>query len=71
MKRIFLLGFTPCKTEQPLQGMKLKEKNCTKINAYRKSIKNEPQIKSVKSQIKGVKTSDKKYIKINAHMKSV
>ena len=26
----FLLGFTPCKTEQPLQGMELQEKETQK-----------------------------------------
>ena len=26
----FLLGFTPCKAEQPLQGMELKEKETQK-----------------------------------------
>ena len=27
---IFYLGFTPCKAEQPLQGIKLKEKEAQK-----------------------------------------
>ena len=27
---IFLLGFTPCKAEQPLQGMELQEKETQK-----------------------------------------
>ena len=26
----FLLGFTPCKTEQPLQGIELEEKEAQK-----------------------------------------
>ena len=29
----FLIAFTPCKTEQPLQGMELQEKKCNKIKA--------------------------------------
>ena len=32
------LGFTPCKAEQPLQGMELQEKEAQKIKAYRKSL---------------------------------
>ena len=28
--RSFKLGFTPCKAEQPLQGMKLQEKEAQK-----------------------------------------
>ena len=27
----FLLGFTPCKAEQPLQGMELQEKEAQKV----------------------------------------
>ena len=34
---IFKLGFTPCRTEQPLQGMELQEKEAKKIKACRKS----------------------------------
>ena len=35
----FLLGFTPCKAEEPLQGMELQEKKRKKkITAYRKSV---------------------------------
>ena len=38
----FLLGFTPCKAEQPPQGMELQEKKrkkkTKKITGYRKSI---------------------------------
>ena len=37
------LGFTPCKAEQPLQGMKLQEKKAQKRlqatkNVYRKNL---------------------------------
>ena len=32
------MGFTPCKAEQPLQGMELQEKVTQKIKAYRKSL---------------------------------
>ena len=38
----FLMGFTPCKAEQPLRGMKLQEKKHKKVKAYRKSIQKEP-----------------------------
>ena len=34
----FLLGFTPCKGEQPLQSMELQEKETQKIKAHRKSV---------------------------------
>ena len=34
----YILGFTPCKAEQPLQGMELQEKKHKKITAYRKSV---------------------------------
>ena len=34
----FQLRFTPCKAEQPLQGMELQEKKHKKIRAYRKSV---------------------------------
>ena len=35
----FKLGFTPCMTEQPLQGMKLQQKDKMKIHkSYRKAI---------------------------------
>ena len=39
----FQLGFTPCKAEQPLQGMKLEEKEAQKD--YRKSVQKEPTVK--------------------------
>ena len=32
------LGFTPCKSEQPLQGMELQEKETKRSKAYRKSV---------------------------------
>ena len=35
---IFALGFTPCKVEQPLEGMELQEKEALKNKAYRKSL---------------------------------
>ena len=34
----FKLGSTPCKAEQPLQGMELQGKKAEKIKAYRKSL---------------------------------
>ena len=34
----FKLGFSPCKVEQPLQGMELQEKESKKIKAYKKSV---------------------------------
>ena len=37
------LGFTLCKTEQSLQGMKLQKKQ-KKIKAYRKSLYKEPAV---------------------------
>ena len=30
VEAFFLLGFTPCKTEQPLRGMELQEKETQK-----------------------------------------
>ena len=38
------LGFTPCKAEQPLQGMELQEKEAQNIKAYRKSFYKEPTV---------------------------
>ena len=38
------MGFTPCKAEQPLQGMELKKKKYKKITAYRKSATKEPTV---------------------------
>ena len=35
---VFALGFTPCKVEQPLEGMELQEKKTLKNKAYRKSL---------------------------------
>ena len=37
----FKFGFTPCKTEQPLPGMQLQEKEAQKVKVYRKSVKKE------------------------------
>ena len=37
LSTIFLLGFTPCKAELPLQRMALQKKH-KKIQAYRKSL---------------------------------
>ena len=34
----FLLGFTPCKVEQPLRGLELQEKKQKKTTGYRKSV---------------------------------
>ena len=34
----FLIGFTPCKAEQPVRGMELQEKKHKKITEYRKSV---------------------------------
>ena len=34
----FELGFTPCKFEQPLQGIELQKKKHKKIKAYKKSV---------------------------------
>ena len=42
----FQLGFTPCKAEQPLQGMELQGKKSTKkTTGYRKSVYKEPTVK--------------------------
>ena len=42
---VFLkLGFTPCKAEQPLQGMELQETEARKIKARKKSLCKEPAI---------------------------
>ena len=41
----FKLGFTPCKAEQPLQGMELQEKKHKNIKAYRKSLQKKPTVK--------------------------
>ena len=41
----FQLGFTPCKSEQPLRGMELQEREAQKINAYRKSVYKVPTVK--------------------------
>ena len=38
------MGFTPCKAEQPLQGMELQKKKHEKIVAYRKSLEKEPTV---------------------------
>ena len=35
---IFKIGFTPCKAEQPQQGMELQKKKHKKIKPYRKSL---------------------------------
>ena len=46
--RAFILGFTLCKTEQPLRGIevqKKKKKKKQKIKAYRKSIQRNPTVK--------------------------
>ena len=32
------MGFTQCKSEQPLSGMELKEREAQKVKAYRKSV---------------------------------
>ena len=40
----FKLGFTPCKTEQPPQGMKLQDKKHERIKAYRKSLLKETTV---------------------------
>ena len=32
------MGFTPCKAEQPLQGMKFQKKKHKKIKSYRKYL---------------------------------
>ena len=40
------LGFTPCKTDQPLRGMELQEKEAQKgVKAYMKSVQKEPTVK--------------------------
>ena len=43
VRHFFSLGFTPCKAEQPLQGMKFREKKAQKRslatkNVYRKNL---------------------------------
>ena len=38
MHNFFKFGFPPCKAEQPLQGMQLKENEAQKVKAYRKSV---------------------------------
>ena len=40
----FKLGFTQCKAEQPLQGMKLQEKEAQKEKEYRKYLKKESTV---------------------------
>ena len=35
---IYLLWFTPCKAEQPLQGMELQENKHKKIKAYKEYV---------------------------------
>ena len=45
----FQLGLTPCKTDEPLKGMEVQEKEAKKIKAYRKSIV------SVNSKLKATK----------------
>ena len=46
MKNTFLLGFTSCKAEQPLQGMEPQEKRSTKKLKHRGNLfkKNLPLI---------------------------
>ena len=40
------MGFTPCKTDQPLRGMELQEKEAQKcVKAHRKSVQKEPTVK--------------------------
>ena len=54
LKKKKKLGFTPCKAEQPLQGMELQEREAQKIlkhtgNLFRKNL----QLKDVNSRLKG------------------
>ena len=39
------MGFTQCKSEQPLPGIELQEKEAQKIIAYRESVQKEPTVK--------------------------
>ena len=41
----FLLGFTPCKTEQHPRGMELQEKETQKIRPHRKAVQKDPKVK--------------------------
>ena len=44
---IYKLGFTPCKAEEPLQGMELQEKNSKRLKNTVNLLKKTLQIKGV------------------------
>ena len=45
--KFFLLEFTPCKAEQPLQGMELQEKEAQKYYCIQEMFRKNLQLKNV------------------------